>query len=69
MLGSLREDTEDIQGRKQFFISSKNRLNHIWIRKNHVGNKLCPKFKECIAVQHREWCEKMQKVLKHFTDS
>ncbi|XP_065062423.1 uncharacterized protein LOC135689200 [Rhopilema esculentum] len=39
-LGSLLSDTEDIQRRKQLSIASMNRLNHIWIRKDHVSEKL-----------------------------
>lgn len=39
-LGSLLGDTEDIQRRKQLSIASMNRLNHIWIRKDHVSEKL-----------------------------
>ena len=35
-LGSLLGDTEDIQRRKQLSIASMNRLNHIWIRKDHI---------------------------------
>ena len=39
-LGSLLGDTEDIQRRQQLYIASMNRLNHIWIRKDHVSEKL-----------------------------
>ena len=39
-LGYLLGDTEDIQRRKQLSITSMNRLNHIWIRKDHVSEKL-----------------------------
>ena len=39
-LGSLLGDTEDIQRRKQLSIASMNRLNHIWVRKDHVSEKL-----------------------------
>ena len=39
-LGSLLGDTKDIQRRKQLSIASMNRLNHIWIRKDNVSEKL-----------------------------
>ena len=39
-LGSLLGDTEDVQRRKQLSIESLNRLNHIWIRKDHISEKL-----------------------------
>ena len=39
-LGSLLGDAEDIQRRKQLSIASMDRLNHIWIRKDNVSEKL-----------------------------
>ena len=39
-LGSLLGDTADIQRRKQLSIASMNRLNLIWIRKDHISEKL-----------------------------
>ena len=39
-LGCLLGDTADIQRRKQLSIASMNRLNHIWIRKDHISEKL-----------------------------